>query len=271
MKALVYFLLFFPFFLAAQNGIDVKFYHEKVGKETFIYADNNTFAPVSAEYTFKAENMNSELPNNSIVLVPPKSKKYKISVVSVIDYQFKYTFSYEVAFVLGDVKIVEFDVNYIYSLPFAKQKSYIIYQGYDGSFSHKNTYSLDFSLKEKDQVLAAREGKVVEIVDDNSQKCLTLDCAKFNNKIVILHKDGSFAEYVHLKKDGVIVQLGDEIIKDQHIGYSGDTGFSKGPHLHFSVYINNIDGTRKYFKTKFRTSKSKAEYLIEKKTYTKNY
>ncbi|WP_027378069.1 M23 family metallopeptidase [Kaistella palustris] len=271
MRYLYVLLITLPFLSRAQKNIDVTFYHEKIGNEMQIFADNHTFAPVSAEYTYAAENMTSSLLNKAIIIIPAKTDKFKISTVAVADSRLKSSFSYDVGFVLGDITDQDFDENYVYSLPFAKQKTYLIFQGYNGKFSHQKANSIDFSLKENDQVLAARAGKVVEVESGHSSHCPTIDCAQFNNKVIILHSDGTMAEYVHLKKNGVAVQLGDQIAANQFIAYSGNTGFTKGPHLHFSVFKNNIDGSRTYFKTKFRTSKSGAALLEEGKSYTKNY
>ena len=86
-----------------------------------------------------------------------------------------------------------------------------------------------------------------------------------------MHSDGTFADYSHLKHQGAMVKKGDYIKKDQLIGYSGSTGFASGPHLHFAVFINRIDGKRTFVETKFKTSESEATLLEEGKSYTKNY
>lgn len=42
--------------------------------------------------------------------------------------------------------------------------------------------------------------------------------------------------YAHLSK--ALVNLGDLVVKGQHIGESGNTGNSSGPHLHFEMRDN---------------------------------
>lgn len=48
--------------------------------------------------------------------------------------------------------------------------------------------------------------------------------------------DNTWAIYVHLKVNGVAVTEGQRVNVGDLIGYSGNTGNSTGPHLHFAVY-----------------------------------
>lgn len=81
------------------------------------------------------------------------------------------------------------------------------------------------------------------------------------NYISVQHSDGSVAHYRHLKKDGVLVKEGDEVAKGQKIGYSGNTGYSAFPHLHFEVVQNGRQAP-----TRFVTKKG-VKYLRPGKFY----
>ena len=59
---------------------------------------------------------------------------------------------------------------------------------------------------------------------------------------MIAHDDGSFGNYVHLTYRGAEVAVGDRVQAGQFIGYSGNTGISSGPHLHFDVRLPLANG-----------------------------
>lgn len=258
-------------FLFSQEKWDIQFYNEVVNREVFIFADNKEEMPMSAQFDFKLTNLSSTLPNDEIVVIPAKAKKFLIAKLAPINPNKANSFSYTNTYNYGNSLQENFDDDYIYSLPFEEGKTQLIFQGYDGKFSHQNEFALDFDLKMGSKILAAREGIVVTVINNNNKNCPDISCAKYNNKIVIMHSDGTFADYSHLKYHGAVVKKGDVVKKDQLLGYSGSTGFASGPHLHFAVFINRIDGKRTFIKTKFKTSESEATLLEEGKNYTKNY
>lgn len=264
-------LIFFSTNLFSQQKWNIRYYHEIQGKEAVVYADNNEWMPVSTQFTFELENMKSTLQSGEIVVVPARSKRIEITKFSRINTNAANRFSYQMTSNFGNALQQEFDVEYVYWLPFETRKTQIVFQGYRGKLSHKDSDALDFNLKTGEKIFAAREGLVVEVVENNTRNCPDISCAKFNNLILIMHSDGTFAEYSHLKYDGAEVHEGDQIEKGQFLGYSGNTGYSTGPHLHFSVFINRIDGKRDYIKTKFKTSENEGTFLEEKKSYTRDY
>jgi len=60
----------------------------------------------------------------------------------------------------------------------------------------------------------------------------------WGKRIDIDHADGYMTRFAHLTELGVAV--GDQVRKGQVIGKTGNSGMSKGPHLHYEVSKNNI-------------------------------
>ena len=123
----------------------------------------------------------------------------------------------------------------VYMLPFEKGKSVFVVQGYESMFSHKGDYAIDFKVKQGTKILAAREGLVVFVRENNTTGGISKKYVGKGNGITIKHKDGTYAHYWHLQHNGALVGIGDAVQQGQVIGLSGSTGFSAFPHLHFEV------------------------------------
>lgn len=106
----------------------------------------------------------------------------------------------------------------------------IITQGY-GKTSFSSNYSsgkhngIDFSVDYK-SIYAAGNGKVIEVGDNGKYA--------YGKWVAISHGNGLVTLYGHFSK--VIVDKGDVVKSGETIGISGNTGFSTGPHLHFTVF-----------------------------------
>lgn len=249
----------------------IKIYYEQVENGYHIYADNNEFCPVSIKIDFTVTNLNIENGNNTIYVINAQTNKQLLTTLKISKNGKAYKMNYKFWSNYGNHNNDEYDENYVYDLPYKKSNTFKIYQGYNGNFSHQNEYMLDFTMPVGTELLAIREGIVIEVVDINNKHCEKRECAKFNNKIIIYHSDGTFAEYTHLKQKGSLVKVGDVISKGQIIGYSGNVGWSTGPHLHLVIFKGKIDKIQS-LKTKFRIGDgSKVEYLEEKNEYTRNY
>ena len=59
----------------------------------------------------------------------------------------------------------------------------------------------------------------------------------YGNYLIIDHSNGYHTLYGHLSKK--ISRKGDYVAQGTKIGLVGSTGYSTGPHLHFTVYKNN--------------------------------
>ena len=125
-----------------------------------------------------------------------------------------------------------------YLLPYAVGQKYRIVQGFGGRYSHTGAsrYAVDFAMPEGTPIHAAREGQVIDLTEHNNRGGASRRFAQYANFVTILHPDGTLGEYYHLQQYGAAVNVGDHVYAGQLIGYSGNTGFSSLPHLHFAVY-----------------------------------
>lgn len=102
---------------------------------------------------------------------------------------------------------------------------------------------IDFRAREGTPLLAAASGVVVG-TGDTDKSCPN---ASYGKWILIKHSNGLATIYAHLSL--IKVSTGTQVKTGDIIGYSGNTGYSTGPHLHFGVYVGNavrIAGPKEY-------------------------
>ena len=204
-----------------------------------IVAVNNYAMPVTLALAFtELENTQLSIPLPSAFSLAPNTRKTLLSISPKQSGQWR--FQYQYRFTPGQLD-PEYQADYAYHVPFAFHRAAHISQGFNGSFTHTephSQYAIDIPLPEGTDILAARAGVVVEVVENNSGAA-TADFAKTKaNVIRIAHSDGSMAVYAHLKTFSAQVRVGQQVKRGQLIALSGNTGFSTGPHLHFAVQIN---------------------------------
>lgn len=269
MRAIIIFLISLSYSTVAQ--INIKAYSEKIENGFAIYLDNNEPCPVSIKLDFKLKNLRSTKGNGKIFLLPANSKKIKITELKRIK-NGAYSFTWSYKYNHGDHFQKNYDRDFAYGLPYTTGKNVKIIQGYNGSSTHQNKNAIDFDLAIGEDVIAVRDAVIIKVVDHNSKSCYREECSKYNNYIQAYHDDGTFVEYVHIKKNGSLVRVGDKIKQGDVIAKSGDVGWAAGPHLHFEIFFKRLDAENKTLKTKFKIGDGKkTEYLVEKKSYLKDY
>lgn len=100
----------------------------------------------------------------------------------------------------------------------------------------KLKHSIDYTCNEGTRLLATQDGEVVWVKQDSKIGGPDKKYWNDGNRIVIKHKNEEYSAYEHLRPNGASVKVGDKVKKGQLIGYSGNTGYTFGPHLHFEVF-----------------------------------
>lgn len=114
-----------------------------------------------------------------------------------------------------------------YYLPWDGGKAYIVFQDYNKHFDFQTPVGTNEII-----IRAARGGQVYNGVG-----------SKFGETYVrILHSDGTYGFYVHLKANSYKVASGKSVSRGDCIGISGATGKLDGPHTHFNVSKSSSNG-----------------------------
>ena len=201
-----------------------------------IEAENGFHVPIGVRVLYdRLQNVTSYPPGPVAALVGPGQSK-QIVKLTAIRLGASYEFPFHWSFTYGDPS-AKHDPRARYRMPFGGKLERELTQGQNGRFTHTGTsrYSFDFGMPIGTPILAARRGEVVEVNDGYTESGVAPAFLDKANAVTILHEDGTFATYAHLDpgsgvRQGMKVNVGDVL------GFSGNTGFSTGPHLHFSVW-----------------------------------
>lgn len=114
----------------------------------------------------------------------------------------------------------------------------------DTAFSRTAAYNgqghngVDFGASVGTKIYASLSGAVQAVNTKVASMC------QYGKWVLIKHDNGLTTLYAHLSL--VNVNPGDVVRTGQVIGYSGDTGYSIGPHLHMSVYASRAVELKNY-------------------------
>ncbi len=122
-----------------------------------------------------------------------------------------------------------------------KAPGHKVYHLEDGDYDLTN--AIDFLCDEGTPVRAAREGWVADVVTgvtknysgrEEPPESVMPTSEQDGNYVVLEHSNGEYTMYSHLSR--VEVVRGMLVKEGQLLGYSGNTGWSIEPHLHFVVF-----------------------------------
>lgn len=173
------------------------------------------------------------------VLEPGEQKVVGVLVVRDLGAPRRYALRWSAA--AGDAR-ARHAAGVRYRMPFGGAQPRTLAQGVDGDVGHRGDarYAFDFAMPWGTPVLAARSGRVIRVVDGHATGGLRPELHDQGNRVELLHADGTIATYAQLRR-GAVVELGQELATGERIGFSGDTGYSGGPHLHFGVWKREAD------------------------------
>lgn len=215
---------------------------EKSGSDSHpdFYLMNQYPGPIEVEIDWDERNnanASLELPHRFVV---EPGKSADLFSISGADPALAWRVSLQYRYVIGR-PLPDYVGQADYLPPIAPGSRFQITQAFEGRFSHtddQNRYAVDIMMPIGTPIYAARAGIVLEVEDDYYSGGTQQAYVSKANSIYILHDDGSMAVYAHLELEKALVYPGLQVRVGELIGYSGNTGFSSGPHLHFVVQVN---------------------------------
>jgi murein DD-endopeptidase MepM/ murein hydrolase activator NlpD len=206
------------------------------GSDQQVVADNRGPAPITVYVTLTGENFASDQEWPMTAVVPPYTKLPLGRVYANDKNAGGYNFLFKYSHHFGNIDAVA-DADAVYRLPFEDGRAYAVSQAYGGRLSshnnRENLYAVDFAMPVGSPVTAARGGTVIDVTLRHTEGGYDVSFIDKANTIAIVHDDGTVAEYAHLSPGPEIVKVGQRVNAGDLLGYSGSTGYSSGPHLHF--------------------------------------
>jgi murein DD-endopeptidase MepM/ murein hydrolase activator NlpD len=208
------------------------------GPDQQLVAENDGPAPITVYVTLSGENFASDRTWPITTIVPPKTALPLGRVYAADKNAGGYNFLFRYSHHFGRIDAVH-DPDAVYRLPFEEGQSYPVSQAYGGKLtSHnnrENLYAVDFAMPPGTPVVAARAGVVIDATLRHSEGGYDVKFLDKANTVAVVHDDGTVAEYAHLSTSADVVKVGQRVAAGDLLGYSGNTGYSSGPHLHFIV------------------------------------
>lgn len=171
------------------------------------------------------------MPEGAIVdvLAGPVDGWYQVTYEATTGWAFG---DYLAIFAPGDEPPATAGFNFL--LPWQAGATFTCTQGHNGgSHTGYNAYAWDFGMPVGTPIVAASSGVVRAAKGDSAGGGCDPAFVDEANYVVVTRSDGFESLYVHLS--AVAVPVGAVVHRGDLVGYSGQTGYSCGPHLHYQV------------------------------------
>lgn len=240
--------------VSAQENVELK-RTDHIDRVTYSITNKNVY-PVTVTLEGEYRNLKPSSPLPVTEVIPALSEKQVITFNAQdkrVSASVRVTYSY----FMGDVNAHHHN-EHTYQLPYRLGDSRRVSQTYNGTFSHTGQlmYAVDFEMPVGTGVYASRSGVVVDLEERFDEGGEDPSYYEKTNFVTIMHSDGTFADYTHLRVNGVMASIGQRVRTGQLIAYSGATGYVSGPHLHFHVKMVDKNGNFYTIPTRFRSDKA---------------
>jgi murein DD-endopeptidase MepM/ murein hydrolase activator NlpD len=218
-------------------------------KAAYFKIKNNSYAPQIIIISAKSEVDNDLIGEARLTVGALTLMEFKISANTGKIFNGKWAYKYT----YGPGEIEKKIIAYNYKFPFKENTTVTICQSKDGVISSHIDYpeAIDFCAPLKTPILAARDGIVISVIQNNTECGMDLSCSDKSNLIKIFHIDGSIALYNHIFKNSAKVKVGQEVKSGDQIAEVGATGRVSGPHLHFDLSKFDANLVKTYIEPKF--------------------
>lgn len=226
----------------ARNSGDISVTYSFEGQSVVISANNRFYAPVEIELDIRnIRGIQYPHPDEDLRwVVAPRSQLRLLDLPLLQDGSSPFL-EYSLRYLAGDPAASHRPPG-PYRAPFAVSTEHAITQAYPELATHTTRdsyFAVDMAMPIGTDIFAARGGIVFDVASTNFTGGLDpVRDGPNANVIRILHDDGTYAIYAHLNTNSIRVRPGDVVRRGDYIADSGNTGFSSGPHLHFSVVRN---------------------------------
>ena len=224
----------------AEVGIEVTY--EFQGSTVELIASNPSYVPIELTIDFRViRGVEFPHPDDDLRWVVPPRSDTVLMALDLLEDATRPMLEFQYRYLAGDPE-ARHQLQRAYRAPFATATSHPITQAFPQVATHTtrdSQYAVDIAMPIGTDVMAARAGVVFDVAASNFSG--GLDPARDGpkaNVVRILHDDGTYAIYAHLNTNTIRVRPGDRVERGEYIADSGNTGFSSGPHLHFSVVRN---------------------------------